>query len=61
MVIGLGKLERFSKSPWECKNEMSQGCLKEWSRPGMSKGIKWAEEAQDDMKTDLVEILGNLK
>ena len=29
MVIGPGKTERFSKSPWECKNEIGQGCLKE--------------------------------
>ena len=29
MVIGSGKPERFNKSPWECKNEMGQGCLKE--------------------------------
>ena len=26
----------------------------------MSKGIKWAEEAQDDMKIDLAEILGDV-
>ena len=26
----------------------------------MSKGIKWAEEAQDDMKTDQAEILSDI-
>ena len=25
MIIGSGKLERFSKSPWKCKNGMGQG------------------------------------
>ena len=39
---------------------MGQGWPKEWSGLGMSKEIKWAEEAQDDMKTDPVEILTNL-
>ena len=52
MVIRPGKFERFSKSPWEFKNEMGQGCLKE--------RIKWAEETQDDMRTDPIEILGNV-
>ena len=39
---------------------MGQGWPKEWSGPGMSKEIKWAKEAQDDMKTDPAEILANL-
>ena len=29
MTIGSGKPKRCSKSPWECKNGMSQGCPKE--------------------------------
>ena len=29
IVIGLGKLKRFSKNPWKCKNGMGQGCPKE--------------------------------
>ena len=29
MVIGPEKPERFSKSPWECKNGMGQRCPKE--------------------------------
>ena len=29
MIIGLGKPKNFSKSPWEFKNGMNQGCPKE--------------------------------
>ena len=29
MVIGPGKPKRFNKSPWEYKNGMGQGCLKD--------------------------------
>ena len=29
MAIVSGKPKRYSKSPWECKSGMSQGCLKE--------------------------------
>ena len=36
---------------------MGQGCPKEWNRPRMPKGIKWADEAQDDMRTDPTEIV----
>ena len=28
MIIGPGKPERFSKSPWKCKNGMGQGSLR---------------------------------
>jgi len=37
MVIGLGKLKRCSKSPWECKNGMG---------PRMPKGMKRVEDTQ---------------
>ena len=60
MVIEPRKPKRFSKNPWECKNGMGRGCPKELSGSRMPKGIKWAEEAQNGMRINLVEILGNV-
>ena len=60
MVIGLGKPEIFSKSPWKYKNEMGRGCPKEWSGSRMPKWIKWAEKAQNGMRINPIEIPGNL-
>ena len=60
MVVGPGKPERIHKNPWECKNGMGQGCPKEWSRLRMPKGKEWAEQAQDGMRINPAEILGNV-
>ena len=55
MVIGSRKSERLIKNPWECKNGIGQGCQKKWSGSRMPKGIKWAKEAQDDMRINPIE------
>ena len=39
---------------------MGQVDTKECNGPRMPKGLKWVEEAQDDMRTDPIEILGNV-
>ena len=39
---------------------MGQGCPKEWSGSRMPKGIKWAKEAQDGMRINPTDVLGNM-